>query len=96
VTTKNLAEIIKANPGCVAIVDNDGWTLHRLHPSKNPFPYSKAPNDYEEWEEGNLLASDSDAFDPPLGDGGYGSGCSYGGDLLQALAQIVGVKVESV
>lgn len=27
---------------------------------------------------------------------GYGSGCLYGGDVLQALAEIVGVKVESV
>ena len=31
-----------------------------------------------------------------LGDGGYGSGDCYGGDILQALAVIVGVKVESV
>ena len=31
-----------------------------------------------------------------LGDGGYGSGECYGGDILQALAVIVGVKVESV
>ena len=27
---------------------------------------------------------------------GYGSGSNYGGDILQALAVIVGVKVESV
>lgn len=27
---------------------------------------------------------------------GYGGGCTYGGDILQALAYIVGVKTESV
>jgi len=32
----------------------------------------------------------------PLGYGGYGSGNCYGGDILQALAAIVGVRVESV
>lgn len=32
----------------------------------------------------------------PRGDGGYGSGCCYGGDVLQALAEIVGIKVQSV
>jgi hypothetical protein len=31
----------------------------------------------------------------PLGSG-YGSGNCYGGDILQALAKIVGVKIESV
>lgn len=31
-----------------------------------------------------------------LGDGGYGSGSCYGGDVLQALAKIVGVTIESV
>lgn len=30
------------------------------------------------------------------GDGGYGSGNTYGGDILQALAEIVGVKIISV
>lgn len=44
--------------------------------------------------DGNKLADDSCV--KMIGDGGYGSGPSYGGDLLQALAVIVGVKISSV
>ena len=87
---KNLVEIIRNNPGAVAIIDNDCWTLWKQDPSN-------APNDddlYEQWEADNKLAEDDDV--EPLGSGGYGSGNCYGGDILQALAQIVGLKVESV
>lgn len=78
---KDLVQIIKDNPGCVAVIDNDGWSL---------FPAS-----FAETGDGDPLATDMDDF-KPLGDGGYGSGHCYGGDILQALAQIVGIKVESV
>lgn len=87
---KNLIEVIKANPGSVAIVDNDCWTLWKQHPDDGP----DDDDAYEQWEAENKLASDDDI--EPLGDGGYGSGNCYGGDLLQALAEIVGIKVESV
>lgn len=93
--TVNLVEVIKANPGCHAVIDNDCWWLYRADPSTNPHG-DEDPDVYDAWDEANKLASDSDIFDPRLGDGGYGSGSSYGGDLLQALAIIVGVKVESV
>jgi hypothetical protein len=73
---KDLVAIIKANPGCVAIIDNDCWTL------------------YTDDSQTVELASDSTVIE--LGDGGYGSGNCYGGDLLQALAVIVGIKVHSV
>lgn len=73
---KNLVEIIKANPGCIAVVDNDCWSLYAAD------------------HEAVLVTSDDDLV--PLGDGGYGSGNCYGGDILQALAAIVGIKVESV
>lgn len=89
---KDLVEIIKANPGCIAIVDNDTWSLYRESPYDGG-PDEDSPN-REEWEKANELANDSDI--KPLGDGGYGSGNCYGGDLLQALALIVGIKVESV
>lgn len=46
------------------------------------------------WTGRKIQASDGDVI--KLGDGGYGSGNCYGGDILQALAKIVGVKVESV
>jgi hypothetical protein len=82
---KDLVAIIKANPGCVAIVDDYSWTLYSLDPNELPDDV-----DAERYE----LASDRDVA--PLGDGGYGSGSNYGGDILQALAKIVGVKIESV
>jgi len=87
---KNLVEIIKQNPGCVAIVDNDCWTLYKVHPES----FDSDDDDYDDWLLANELANDSDI--QRLGDGGYGSGHCYGGDLLQALAAIVGIKVESV
>lgn len=88
---KNLAEIIKQNPGCVAVIDNDTWTLYKAHPCENPHDGLGA--EWEAWEQGNELANDSDV--EPVGDG-YGSGHCYGGDILQALAQIVGITIESV
>lgn len=80
--TKNLAEIIRANPGCVAVVDNDSWWL-----------YKKAPDYEQEDDPENELANDRNVIRVGRG---YGSGCRYGGDLLQALAQIVGITIESV
>jgi hypothetical protein len=41
-----------------------------------------------------LVSSDDNIV--KLGDGGYGSGNCYGGDILQALAKIVGMRIESV
>jgi len=70
---KNLAEIIMRNPGCKAVIDNDGWWLYDRN--------------------GEELANADDVI--PYGDG-YGSGRDYGGDVLQALAAIVGIVIESV
>lgn len=84
---KDLVEIIKANPGCVAVVDNDGWSLHKTDPDELDDPSDKEI-------EANELANDGDVLS--LGDGGYGSGNCYGGDILQALAKIVGITVKSV
>lgn len=78
---KDLVKIIKENPGCKFIVDNDSWTCY-------PKGYEMGADGVEE------LASDGHVI--PLGDGGYGSGNCYGGDILQALAKIVGVEIESV
>lgn len=72
---KDLVDIIKSNPSCVAVIDNDAWEIYT--------------------QNGEILASDDDEI-VPRGDGGYGSGSVYGGDILQALAEIVGVKIESV
>lgn len=54
--------------------------------------------DNDDWwivdKDGNELANASDV--EILGDGWYGSGCCYGGDVLQALAKIVGINIKSV
>lgn len=89
---KDLVQLIRDNPGCRAVIDNDGWTLY----AKPPKPIEEmSGEEYDEWaENGGTLAQDGEV--QPLGDGGYGSGSNYGGDILQALAVIVGVKIESV
>jgi hypothetical protein len=90
---KNLAQVIRDNPGGVAIVDNDSWTLYREDPANNPHDESGDFDAADEWSMANELASDNDV--ERVGDG-YGSGNIYGGDILQALAAIVGTTVESV
>ena len=85
---KDLVQIIKDNPGCVAIIDNDSWSLHKEH------PYDNDNADDDDWQEANRLCDYEDI--ETLGDGGYGSGNCYGGDILQALAIICGINVESV
>lgn len=93
---KDLVQIIKDNPGCVAIIDNDYWSLHKTHPYENSPDEETTPYEVQqEWQDQNQLAHSDDEFES-LGDGGYGSGNCYGGDILQALAKIVGIKVESV
>ncbi len=88
---KDLVQIIRDNPGCVATIDNDYWCLSRDHGSAAP----DDPDLCDAWDADNTLVSSDDKI-KPLGDGGYGSGVTYGGDILQALAVIVGIKVESV
>lgn len=87
---KDLVQIIKDNPGCVATIDNDCWWINPAPPK----PIDEmTETEIDNWRE-NILAQDGEVI--PMGDGGYGSGCTYGGDILQALAKIVGVKIESV
>lgn len=95
---KDLVQIIRDNPGCVAIVDNDCWMLYRKHPDENPHIDCDDEEDAaEEWAETNLLCDDDGPF-KKIGDGqgGYGSGNCYDDDILQALAVIVGIKVTSI
>ena len=87
---KDLVEVIRSNPGCIATIDNDCWWLYPAPPK----PIEEmSEEEYDAWQE-NTIAKHDDIL--PLGDGGYGSGHCYGGDILQALAQIVGIKIESV
>lgn len=88
---KDLAQIIRENPGCTFTVDNDCWWCLPA-PPKPVHEMTQAERD--EWDLAPHLARDGEVT--PKGDGGYGSGALYGGDILQALAEIVGVKIESV
>jgi hypothetical protein len=88
---KDLVELIKQNPGARFIVDNDSWSMHK------PFPdgfdgWDEEAQDH--WTDASQLVGDDEVT--ARGDGGYGSGNCYGGDILQALAEIVGVEIESV
>lgn len=89
---KDLVKLIKDNPGAKFIVDNDCWQMFK----PTPIDFDNwTETMQEEWTENiGEIANDSDV--KPLGDGGYGSGNFYGGDILQALAKIVGVTIESV
>jgi hypothetical protein len=88
---KDLVQIIRDNPGCVATIDNDCWIIMPARPK----PLGQmTDDDYDAWECLKPLARSDD--DLVRRGGGYGSGCTYGGDILQALAVIVGITVESV
>ncbi len=67
ITVKELAEIIKSNPECVAIIDNDYWWLTDKYGQE-------------------LINSESMANEE----------CVYGRGILEALALIVGIEIESV
>jgi len=87
---KDLVQLIRDNPGARFIVDNDCWWMERPRPDGF---YDWSETHQDEWLEEARLADDRDV--KSLGSG-YGSGCACGGDILQALAVIVGVSIESV
>ena len=91
---KNLQQIIRDNPGCKVEIDNDDWTLYKN--DAQPDDYDKWSDDArDEWFENQTLAVSSDEFEDLTG---YGErrGYLYGGAVLQALADIVGIQVEPV
>lgn len=91
---KDLVQIIKDNPGCIAVIDNDSWTLKKGTPYPDDFDNWDGKK-AEEWEEAQELASSSDKL-KPFNMETYQEGNCYGGDILLALATIVGIKIESV
>lgn len=90
---RQLADLIRANPNCEFNIDNDDWWMNRVPYEDNPFDYDEQPEEASKWEEDNQLCN---AGDIDYYDNGYGSGPNYGGDVLQALALLAGVKVQSV
>ena len=92
---KNLVQIIKDNPNCTVIVDNDCWEISN---------YGSYPDDFDKWESDKqdeyyenevILASSADDLMPLEGSVYQGLNC-YGGAVLLALAEIVGINIRSV
>lgn len=81
---KDVAKLIRENPGCVARIDNDSWTLYRADPSTGP--------DDDAWHDANVLAEDSDAIQPD----GSGFDPSSPNTLLAIVGGLVGLRVEGV
>lgn len=85
---KDLVQLIHDNPNAVFEIDNDYWVMYKTDPATWPDDCN------DEWMEAQEIARSGEVIE--IGDGGYGSGGEYGGDILQALAKIVGIKVGSV
>ena len=86
----DLVDIIRDNPGCIAVIDNDSWYIVKDCPNWDAL----SDDERMQWHETSMLVSSSDNI--VRRGSGYGSGNVYGGDVLQALAEIVGIKIESV
>ena len=92
----NLVQIIKDNPGCTVTVDNDCWELTE----NDGIP----PDDFDDWDEvkenawyeanAPLVHSSNDL--EPLKGSTYQANNCYGGAILLALAEIVGINIQSV
>lgn len=87
---KDLVQIIKDNPGCTLILDNDSWQLTKGDPEPDGFDDWTYEAEVE-WLDSQQLACDRDKF----ANGRHGQIC-YGRGVLEALADIVGIKVEDV
>jgi hypothetical protein len=83
----DLAELIRQNPGAVFQVDNDCWMMFAA-PSK--------PREEMTDEEYDSWSMEVIARDGTVKSNFGGHGHVYGGDILQALSEIVGVKIEGV
>ena len=82
---KNLVKIIRENPNCLAIIDNDSWFIYPL----------SSPNAYDLGLEEEELVSSYDELEPLKGNTYQEDNC-YGGAILLALAEIAGINIESV
>ncbi len=91
----DLVQIIKNNPGCTATIDNDCWELT----PENPYPEGFGDWDSDKqdaWYEANLPLADSSSDLEPLKGSTYQANNCYGGAVLLALAEIVGINIQAV
>ena len=83
----NLANIIRANPGCIAEIDSDSWTLRKNTPVPTHFDNWK-DECQEAWLDDQKLADSDDDIVGRVCDGNIN-----GRDILYALADIVGITL---
>ena len=91
---KDLEQIIRGNPGCLALVDNDYWELRKPLPGG----WDEMPDvEKDDWidDPSNTLATARDEFKHER-NLGYVKGPIRGGDLLIILAKMQGVMLEGV
>lgn len=89
---KDLVKIIKDNPGCIAVIDNDCWWINK------PLPKCSSEwtdEQWDDWNEQGELVSHHDTLVPMKGTTYQSDNC-YGGAILRALAEIVGIQIKSV
>lgn len=98
VTTKSnipdLSQIFRDNIGGTVQIDNDNWQFYRVESEKNPHPPDT--DAHEDWfeadQEKRLIITSEDDFTV---DGIHVQFAeNYGGDVLRALASIVGIRIE--
>ena len=82
ITRQEALDIIIANPGCVAVLDNDCWSVRKPLPEGFDGWSEKAQEDW--WDKPNLI------------DSRHVEGCDYGGGLVEVLALAVNLKTEGV
>lgn len=85
---KTLVDVLRENPECIVTIDNDCWWITRESPKNNPFDVDGDYRKHVAWDDANHLANDD--THP------YGHGGPYGGDILVALAEIVGIELRRV
>ena len=90
-TTAKLAALIKRYPDAVFTIDNDYWWMDAEPEENNPHDGDSEDEQelgrWEAWTARNRVCTSDDVMN---------SNSVYGGDVLQALAYIVGVQIESV
>ena len=86
---KKLSGIIKDNPGCTIRIDNDGWEIF----DQELYDKYDFPERDDHWDE-IVLADSSDYAHCWVN--GWGDASCYGAAVLEALAYLQKVNVESV
>ena len=92
----DLVRIIRENPGCTATIDNDCWHI-TAEDGSYPDDFDDWDSDKQDtWQKENAPLVDSSNQLEPLQGSTYQANNCYGGAILLALAEIVGINIQSV